>query len=139
MQISVTIAHNDFAKMVDGFKDRLHSSASKGLDDVGQHVTERIKKLIKDPPKTGRKYPSLPNRSSAPGESPANQSGKLMESVKYKVSSWNLLRVGDTVKYGKFLEFNLRRPHVSTAVDQTMETAKMLIDIAIREGIKIDK
>jgi HK97 gp10 family phage protein len=113
----------------------------KGLQLSGRLVRDRIRKLIKDPPKTGRKYPSLKNRSSAVGEAPAYQSGKLSRGVRYAVSGWSKMEVGDTVFYGYFLEYGTTkmkpRPHVSTAVSDTFKTVEIIITMSINERLKI--
>lgn len=134
--IEVSVKRNDLGKMQKTFKKKFRLASASGLDNAGKHVAEKIQQLINDPPKSGIKYPSFPNRSSAVGEAPANQTGTLKNSVKHTVRSWNRMEVGDTVKYGLFLEINHRRPHISTAVGQTMETVKMMLSIAIREGLK---
>jgi hypothetical protein len=105
--------------------------AQIGLRNAGQIVRDEIKRLITDPPKTGIKYRHLPNRSSAKGEAPANQSGKLRKSVIYKVKNHTELEVGDTVLYGKFLEFYHKRPHVSTAGESKRQTVALAIQMAI--------
>jgi len=112
-------------------KKRFIKGCQIGLRNSGQIVRDEIKRLITDPPKTGKKYPTLPNRSSAVGEAPANQSGTLRKSVIYKVSNYTELEVGDTVLYGNFLEFYHRRPHVSTAGISKRETVALAIQTAV--------
>jgi hypothetical protein len=106
-----------------------------GLRNAGQIVRDEIKRLITDPPKTGIKYRHLPNRSSALGEAPANQSGKLRKSVIYLVKNHTQLEVGDTVLYGKFLEFYHRRPHVSTAGESKRETVALAIQMSVNREL----
>ena len=106
-----------------------------GLRKSGQIVRERIRWLIKNPPKTGIKYPNLPNRSSAGGEAPAYQFGNLWKGVKYVVHRWDLMEVGDTVRYGGFLEYGTSRmkprPHISTAVTQTFNSVRVAIEMMV--------
>lgn len=58
--------------------------------------------------KSGVKYPNLPNRSSAPGQSPAAQSGALFDSIKDDISAFQS-ELGYTAKYGEFLEMGTSR------------------------------
>lgn len=137
--IEIIVDSKEFdMRFADGRK-MFRKGAMNGLRQSGRHVRDRIKKFIKDPPKTGRKYPSLPNRSSAVGESPAYQTGNLSKSIKYVVSKWNEMEVGATerAKYAPFLEYNLRRPFASRAVSETLKTVEMMITMNINEALKI--
>ena len=59
-------------------------------------------------PHSGRKYPNLPNRSSAPGEFPATQSGRLMASTGQETGP-DRVEVGATVKHARFLRAGTRK------------------------------
>jgi len=74
---------------------------------VGAETTaEDARRRIEEQEGSGRKYPQLPNRSSAPGESPVNQFGKLVKSI--EVDEEAVGGVGAAVvvgeKYGEYLE-----------------------------------
>lgn len=98
-----------------------------GLAEVGRENQRYCRKIIEEGPKTGVKYSSLPNRSSAPYEAPADQSGKLKKGVSFNVYSESRMEFGDTVLHGKFLEGGTKtkagkvkmkpRPHLKTTVD----------------------
>jgi len=77
--------------------------------------------------KTGIKWPSLPNRSSAAGESPATQSGKLARSIKAVLSADKteaFVGIHNTaqVPYAVWLEYGTRgiepRPFVWPALQK---------------------
>jgi len=91
--------------------------------DIGKLVGKKVKRLIETGPKTGRKWPNLPNRSSAPGQPPANQFGRLVKSYNYKVKNWQNMTVGESARYADFLERGTRkmrpRPHMIVAVNLT--------------------
>jgi hypothetical protein len=53
-------------------------------------------------PHSGRKYASLPNRSSAPGEYPATQHGALMGGTSQETGE-DHVKVGSTAKHARFL------------------------------------
>lgn len=59
---------------------RIRAGAMRGVMRGTERVHDAATRKIMDPPKTGKKYPGLPNRSSAPGQSPATQSGRLQQS-----------------------------------------------------------
>lgn len=137
--VYIQIDSKEFDMRFDKFRTIFRKSAMKGLKLSGRLVRDRTKKFIKDPPKTGKKYPSLPNRSSKAGESPAKQFGGLSRSIKYIVPSWDEMEVGSTnaVKYGFFLEIYLNRPFISRAVSETYNTVKMILSMSLNEGLKI--
>lgn len=62
---------------------------------------------ILNPPKTGRKYSHLPNRSSASGEFPANQTGALARSVRSSYSDM-FVTIGSNKYYSRFLAYGRR-------------------------------
>ena len=83
---------------------RAHQNGLRlALHEIGGEVAKEDERLIRQGPKTGRKYSGLPNRSSAPHEAAANQSGKLIDSIDYKVKNWQSMEVGETVDYAEFL------------------------------------
>ena len=58
--------------------------------------------------KSGIKYPNLPNRSSAPYESPSKQSGNLHSKIDVELYNGGVM-VGSDVKYLKYLELGTRK------------------------------
>jgi len=119
--------------------DNFKKGCKQGLRKSGQIVKKRIVELIKNPPKTGRKYSNLPNRSSQAGEAPAFQSGKLARSASYAVHRWDEMEVGVKEIYGLFLEKGTKkmksRPFISTAASQTFQTVKTAINMHINQEI----
>jgi len=119
---------------------RFKKGCIKGWRKAGQIVRNDIRKLIKEPPKTGRKYASLPNRSSAPGESPAYQYGKLSKTTIYRAFGWNKMEVGYQEIYGLYLERGTSRmkprPALSTAVSRTEGGVKIALGIEIRKELE---
>lgn len=61
---------------------KVRTGAMRGVMRGTERVHDLATRKIMDPPKTGKKWPGLPNQSSAPGESPATQSGRLQQSGK---------------------------------------------------------
>ena len=84
----------------------------RGLLDVGPEIEREVVRRIKSPPKTGRYYwrGGRHHQASAPGESPANLSGALAESIGFSVSSPTQLVIGsrsnsEAAPYAARLEF----------------------------------
>lgn len=59
---------------------KVRTGAMRGVIRGTERVHDLATRKIMDPPKTGKKHRGLPNQSSAPGESPATQSGRLQQS-----------------------------------------------------------
>ena len=105
------------------------------LHDAGAIVGNTVETLLTTGVRTGRKYPNLPNRSSAPGQPPRSQSGRLVRSYNYKVSSWHQMTVGERATYAGFLEWGTRkmkpRPHMLVAANQS---AGQIIEMLYRRA-----
>lgn len=116
--------------------------------EVGVIVTEKLRYMIRNGPRTGRVYTfrGRKHQASAPGEVPANRTGRLAESVGYLASGHDDLTVGEEAEYAGYLENgthnrdgSLRmapRPHLSVAVNETqtitMQTLIKFIDEAYK-------
>lgn len=104
--------HNRYFKK--GIIDALH--------EIGNDVVLETRRLITTGNKTGRIYVfrSKFHQASAPGEAPANRTGRLKDSVDYLVHSQYKMEVGESAPYAKYLEDGTTkmepRPHLITAV-----------------------
>lgn len=112
---------------IEDLKKQIPFALRNALREIGVENSAHLKKLIKDPPHTGRIYNSpgnLGNRhqASAPGEAPADQTGDLRRSIKYRVFNHRRMEFGESQFYGKFLEDGTRRmaprPHVIRTVKE---------------------
>lgn len=101
----------------------------RGTMDAGESVVRRTQTLLNTGIRTGRKYPQLPNRSSAPGEMPRTQSGRLARLMQSKTGSTDKFSVLNTAPYANALsrgvpERNLRprksrrEPWLKYVIDQ---------------------
>jgi len=101
----------------------------RALHEIGKDVVDETRKLIINGPKTGRVYGN--HQASAPGEAPANKTGRLAASGDYKVRNWQEMTVGETAFYAKFLEDGTRkmkpRPHLIKAVSNMARNAQLAI------------
>ena len=78
----------------------------KALYETGVMLSKEVSKGIKNPPKTGRyyRYKGGIHQASAPGEYPANRSGKLRRSRSFKVQGARKMTIGLSAEYAKYLE-----------------------------------
>jgi hypothetical protein len=99
---------------------RIDRKLANGLNARAEALRAEWYTILQIPPtRTGRQYPHLPNRSSAPGEPPAPQSKRLQESIAV-LSRATPAELASTVgprpqafggfaPYPVFLEFGTRR------------------------------
>lgn len=102
---------------------------------LGVALRHTAQQSIMEKPKHGRLYLIRQgkrlkrHRASAPGESPANLSGKLKRGIGFNVRGYDRLEFGvrETVKYGKFLEKGTKkmaaRPYLISAIKKNEKTA----------------
>lgn len=113
-------------KISDGMRDELYRR--------GVQITQVLRKTeleILAGPRNGVKYKSLPNRSSAPGEAPAAQSGKLRqewdditERQGNGHTSIVTSRITSTTPYAGYLEEGTERMAARPFVDKILEKAE---------------
>ena len=105
---------------IDKLDKDLKRAIHGALCEIGQSHVVHCRVLLRKI-KTGIHHPGLPNRSSAPGEPPATQSGELSRHVRYVASGHDQMEFGDKSQQGKFpygrrLELEMNRPHISQTV-----------------------
>jgi hypothetical protein len=116
---------------------RVKKAVSDSMHEIGDRLVTKSKEYIDSDDKNGRVYRvkirrSIVNhQSSAPGESPANMTGKLKKSVRYTYSgSRNLyFKAGNSkVRYARALELGdplrklAKRPYMIKAIDSLRNT-----------------
>lgn len=109
-------------------------SMRKSLNQIGRDVIREDVRLIKSPPKTGRIYRFRGglHQASAPGEAPANRTGRLARSARFATRNYQEMRVGETAYYAKFLEEGTRkmapRPHLVKAISANYRNAVRILE-----------
>jgi HK97 gp10 family phage protein len=105
---------------------KIINQAENLVHDGSVYMAEEMKKSISSGAKSGKKYGN--HTSSAPGQSPANWTGKLLKSIKVQKSK-GIAFVYITAKYAEFLEFGTSkmrpRPFIIPAF---IKTKKMIQD-----------
>lgn len=109
------------------------------LAEIGQEVVNETKRLITTGARTGRiyRFRGRPHQASAPGEVPANRSGKLADSGGYRVKSHSEMVVGEEAPYAGYLENGTRgrmapRPHLITAINNKARDTEQAL---LRNGV----
>lgn len=110
---------------------------------IGKENVRETKELIKKGPKTGRLYRlkgrKYRHRASAPGEPPANLTGRLRKGVDFEVRGSDQMQFGDRVFYGFFLERGTKkmrpRPHLSRAVKKNERYAEQTLGLRSMEAL----
>jgi hypothetical protein len=122
----IEISSKDRQVLVDfgNLNKQMRKGVRRGSIRNAKELAKILEAGISSPPKTGVKYSSLPNRSSASGEYPATQSGQLLNSVKWKKSGLGF-KLGYTAIHGKFLELGTRgriapRPGLQTTANRNV-------------------
>lgn len=121
----------------------------KALLYSAQRIEKTAKKRIQEGKKTGRIYRrrSVIHQASAPGESPATDTGRLVSSISSYVNKISSLVMESfvvagrgTVKYAKALEMGTRkmaaRPFMVPSVEENRTWIKERLNKAVDDGIK---
>ncbi len=109
------------------------------LFDTGRDFMKEIGQQVKGS-KGGTKYKALRRRSSAPGESHASQSGKLLKSAGWKVQGFESITVGFGVdkkapEHAKFVEFGTRNMSSRPTVQNTVAALERNIVVNIEQAL----
>lgn len=111
------------------------------LNASGLIVRNAARKSILKGPKSGKKYRfgGVEHIASAPGEAPANRSGRLLSTIEPTVDEQGLsVSITASTVYAKFLEFGTRkmaaRPFMNPALTNNLERIKALFRAIMSGG-----
>ena len=110
--------------------------------EVGTLLVNKLQYMIRNGPRTGRVYTfrGRKHQASAPGEVPANRTGKLANSVRYEATAHNTLKFGEDAEYSSYLENGTRRmarrPHLQVAVTEMQTVTMQTLTKFIAEAYK---
>lgn len=106
--------------------NKIINQAENLVYDGSVYMAEEMKKSIASGTKSGNRYGT--HTSSAPGQAPANWTGKLLKSIKVQKTQGKAF-VFVTAKYAEFLEFGTSkmrpRPFIIPAF---LKTKKMILE-----------
>lgn len=128
-------------KITVSFDPKFGSISNKKIDDWILETLRLTKghafQMLNSGGRSGKKYPGLPNQSSAPGEPPRTQSGKLAGSMTEPVASGLEGRFGETAYHAQFLENGSPggkikpRPHLRPSLDWALRENPVPADIIV--------
>jgi HK97 gp10 family phage protein len=147
MEFSVRIEGLDrLAKSTEHFKARAKNEVEKGLYAAAKKVEGDAKKSILQGSKTGRVYKrkSVIHKASAPGEAPANDTGRLAGSISTYLNSTALESIVTAgrglAKYATMLEFGTRkikpRPFMFPALEKNKAWIANRLNDAMQKALK---
>lgn len=128
----------DFAQISDEVRDGLSMAVKATAIDIDRSVKKRIQRG----PKTGRVYTrgAIEHQASAPGESPATDTGTLASSQYFTMPSKLAATVGSRLAYAFYLEFGTRkiapRPAWIPAIEEFTPKFNDRVDKVLREATK---
>ena len=119
-----------------------------GFLETRKDLVREARRLITEPPKTGRIYLQrlkgrlVRHQASAPGEAPANFTGALRSSVGAEVSSGNQMEFGagsTSVEYARILELGggniAPRPYLIKSINNEEKNTRVNFDKAIEKEL----
>ena len=142
-QIKITVSNLDAVqRALDQYGAKAEKEIATVLDAVGTSIINGVRKQMRAS-KSGRTYKrgkgGRDHVASAPGEAPAVDTGRLINSSIYKrqVNPLQIV-VGSNVKYSEYLEFGTRRikprPSWTLEVYAHMEKLDKLVEAAIKRA-----
>jgi HK97 gp10 family phage protein len=146
MDVSFGITGLDsIARAGDRVKQAVADEINTAVYAAAQQVSTEAKKSILDGHATGRFYKrrSVTHRASAPGEAPASDTGRLVNSISsYALGDGEAVSVAGrgTVAYAAMLEFGTpkmaARPFLFPALEKSKAWIAARLQDAVRRGIE---
>lgn len=150
--IKISSSSVNTVKGLEDLKNISQSSVRRSMYTVGDNIKREARRLILEPPKTGRIYRlelrgvKVYHQASAPGEPPANFTGDLRNTVDYRVKGFNqlIIKAGSENKvfYAGDLEFGtqdgriLPRPYLHPAIRKSQRDFNTIVTNYIVKRIK---
>jgi hypothetical protein len=108
MSVTITQTPNTSTVLIDVTKleGTTERALKNALHEIGGEVKKETQRLIKTGQRTGRVYRfrGRDHTASAPGEAPANRSGRLAQSTKFRTKNHQEMTVGQEAEYAGFLK-----------------------------------
>jgi hypothetical protein len=108
MSVTITQTPNTSTVLIDVTKleGTTERALKNALHEIGGEVKRETQRLIKTGARTGRVYRfrGRDHTASAPGEAPANRSGRLAQSTRFKTKNHQEMTIGQEAEYAGFLK-----------------------------------
>lgn len=120
-------------KINNNFINKFESSINEAVEKAASDLEKELKKSILTGEKSGELYNSgnKLHRSSAPGQAPANDSGKLANSIGHKKIKDNEFDVTIKSNYAIILEFGTSRMQARPFIRPGIEKVRKRLSSAI--------
>lgn len=122
---------------------RVRAATMRGVVRATEEVREDAISLIQNPPKSGRTYRrrGVEHQASAPGEAPASDTGRLVNSLETRYDTEALSgTVVTTVDYGPMLEYGTEkmepRPFLRPALASKQDVVLRYVEEEIAKELK---
>lgn len=145
MEFAVTVSGPDPAKWGGKARD-IERELKKALFAAAQRVEREAKESIARGPKSGRLYKrrGVAHRASAPGEAPATDTGRLINSVSSYLDTTNLtgfvVAGRGVVAYARHLEYGTaamaERPFLAPALERSRPFIRDRLARAVNDGVR---
>ena len=129
----INVVQATFLKMLNGFEDAIN----KDVVATALEINTAVKKRIQRGPKTGRVYVrgNVTHQASAPGESPATDTGTLASSVYFEQKSKLSSTIGSRLAYAYYLEYGTARIKPRPAWIPETEVGQKKLNARVRKTL----
>lgn len=140
MQIRLT-GGKAFQKALQAASDRAQAYVADELEDIASELQGDIVLKIQQGAKTGRVYRrgGVVHQASAPGQSPASDTGALMGSIYSEQEGRFRWSVGSRLVYALYLEYGTvkmaARPYFRPAVEDMMKEFRSRLQAALARAV----
>lgn len=113
-----------------------------GYFRLGQDLRSEGRRLVREPPKTGRVYRirGRLHQASAPGQPPANLTGLLQRSIDFEQRGWDQMLFGARAEYAPYLELGTSRidprPFLRPAVSAMNRNGRRHLEREVEASLK---
>jgi HK97 gp10 family phage protein len=142
MAIISSVDFTDTIKKLDKITDEMKRAMGAALWLGGQKIEENAKLSIQREAKNGRVYKrgQIAHKASAPGEAPANDTGRLVASFNTSATADKLIvqikSGGGVVDYAKYLEFGTNNMEARPFMKPALEKSRKYINDRMEKAIK---
>ena len=120
---------------------RMRAALQEAGHMVGNALVKKVRAEILTGQKSGKHYARLPNQSSAPGEYSANQTGRLLNSISYRMSGRDYISFYATAPHAGFQEHGTSkmgsRPNLKMAIEESDTLIRNILEQIIWRAMRV--